>query len=382
MSETNTTMPTLELYPAGMEPASSEITSELKEIAPEVATEIVEQEVLSPEERKMVDEFAEKIDLTDSNLVLHYGVGVQKKIADFSEGTLSSVRTKDFGELGEMLSQVVGELREFDQEEEEKGFFGIFKKASNKIANLKDKYDKAEVTINKIVTNLEGHQITLLKDVAMLDKLYEHNKQYYKEISLYLIAGKQKLEEVQKGQLVELKAKAEASGLPEDAQAANDLASMCNRFEKKLHDLDITKTICIQTAPQIRLVQNNDSIMAEKIQSTIINTIPLWKSQMVLALGIEHSRQAAEAQREVTDMTNAMLKKNADMLKMSTIETAKEAERGIVDMETLRHTNAAMISTLDEVMKIQQEGRERRAAAEVELRKIENELKTKLLQVN
>ncbi len=377
----NSSLPTLELFPEGSEPAAPKLELEVAPPVQEVQTADLTEKPLSPEEQKLVDDFSQKIDLTNSNLVLQYGVGVQKKIADFSESTLSNVRNKDFGELGDILTQVVGELKEFDGEEEPKGIFGIFKKAGDKISNMKSKYEKTEVTINKIASQLEEHQITLLKDVAMLDKMYDFNKEYFKEITLYIIAGKKKLKEVQEKDLVELKAKAQQSGLPEDAQAANDLASMCNRFEKKIYDLDLTRTICLQTAPQIRLVQNNDTVMAEKIQSTIINTIPLWKSQMVLALGIAHSQQAAQAQRQVSDMTNQMLKKNAQMLKMSTIETARESERGVVDIETLRETNAAMISTLDEVMQIQQEGREKRAAAEVELRKIESELKEKLLSM-
>ena len=321
-----------------------------------------------------------QIDLDNSNAILQYGVGTQKKMADFSETALKNVRTKDLGEVGDLLSGVVTELKSFDAEEE-KGFLGFFKKQSNKITAMKAKYDKTEVNVNKICDVLEGHQVQLMKDVAILDKMYELNLTYFKELTMYILAGKKKLEEVQEGQLKELLTKAQASGLAEDAQAARDLEAMCGRFEKKVHDLELTRMISIQTAPQIRLVQNNDTVMVEKIQSTIVNTIPLWKSQMVLALGVAHSAQAAAAQREVTDMTNELLKKNADTLKMATLETARESERGIVDMETLKATNESLISTLDEVMQIQQEGRQKRQEAEAEMQRLENELKQKLLQV-
>ena len=301
-------------------------------------------------------------------------------MADFSESALENVRTKDLGEIGQMLSGVVTELKNFD-EEEEKGFFGFFKKNTNKLNSMKAKYAKAEANINQIVNGLENHMVTLLKDVAMLDKMYELNKTYFKEISMYILAGQKKLAEVRQTQLAQLIEKAKQTNLPEDAQAANDLAALCDRFEKKLHDLELTRMITIQMAPQLRLVQNNDTLMSEKIQSTIVNTIPLWKSQMVLALGVTHSQQAAQAQREVTDMTNELLRKNAQTLKMATIETAKESERGIVDIETLKATNESLISTLDEVMKIQEEGRQKRRDAEVELGRIEEELKQKLLQI-
>lgn len=334
---------------------------------------------LSPEEEKAVEAFVAQIDLSKSNQILEYGVGAQKKIADFSETTLNNVKTKDLGEIGDMLSGVVTELKSFDVEEEEKGFMGFFKKNTNKLTAMKSKYDKAEVNINKIVGVLEGNQIQLLKDVAMLDKMYELNKTYFKELSMYIIAGKKKLERVRNEDLPALVKRSTESGLPEDAQAVNDLVGISNRFEKKIHDLELTRMISIQMAPQIRLIQGNDTIMAEKIQSTIVNTIPLWKSQMVLALGVSHSTQAAKAQREVTDMTNELLKKNAKTLKMATIETAKESERGIIDMETLRITNESLISTLDEVRKIQAEGRQKRAEAEIELVRIEEALKTKLL---
>lgn len=353
----------------------------------EKKTPVVQEEpalddsILIEEERRTVDAFAQQIDLTNSAMVLQYGAGTQKKMADFSESALENVRSKDLGEVGELLSGVVKELKTFDEEEEKGGFFGIFKKASNKIETMKAKYAKAETNVNEIVKVLEKHQVQLMKDSALLDKMYELNLTYFKELSMYILAGKKKLAEVRSTQLQELLNKAKLSGLPEDAQAAKDLDSLCSRFEKKIHDLELTRMISIQTAPQIRLVQNNDTLMVEKIQSTIVNTIPLWKSQMVLALGVEHSAQAAAAQREVTDMTNELLKKNAEKLKMATIETAKESERGIVDMETLKATNESLISTLDEVMNIQREGRQKRQEAEEGLRSMEQELKAKLLEI-
>ncbi len=340
----------------------------------------LDENILTEEERRTVDAFAKQIDLTNSTMVLQYGAGTQKKMADFSESALENVRSKDLGEVGELLSGVVKELKDFD-EEEEKGFFGIFKKASNKIESMKAKYAKAEANVNEIVKVLEKHQVQLMKDTALLDKMYELNLTYFKELSMYILAGKKKLQEVRGTQLAELMSRAQASGLPEDAQAAKDLNSLCDRFEKKIHDLELTRMISIQTAPQIRLVQNNDTLMAEKIQSTIVNTIPLWKSQMVLALGVEHSTQAAQAQRQVTDMTNELLRKNAEKLKMATVDTARESERGIVDMETLKATNESLISTLDEVMSIQREGRQKRQEAEAELRTMEQELKNKLLEI-
>ena len=340
----------------------------------------LDENILTEEERRTVDAFAKQIDLTNSTMVLQYGAGTQKKMADFSESALENVRSKDLGEVGELLSGVVKELKDFD-EEEEKGFFGIFKKASNKIESMKAKYAKAEANVNEIVKVLEKHQVQLMKDTALLDKMYELNLTYFKELSMYILAGKKKLQEVRGTQLAELMSRAQASGLPEDAQAAKDLNSLCDRFEKKIHDLELTRMISIQTAPQIRLVQNNDTLMAEKIQSTIVNTIPLWKSQMVLALGVEHSTQAAQAQRQVTDMTNELLRKNAEKLKMATVDTARESERGIVDMETLKATNESLISTLDEVMNIQREGRQKRQEAEAELRTMEQELKYKLLEI-
>lgn len=340
----------------------------------------LDESILTEEERKTVDEFAKQIDLTNSAMVLQYGAGTQKKMADFSEAALENVKSKDLGEVGELMSGVVKELRDFD-EEEEKGFFGFFKKASGRIESMKAKYAKAEANVNEIVKVLEKHQVQLMKDTALLDKMYELNLTYFKELSMYILAGKKKLQEVRSTRLAELTDRAQASGLPEDAQAAKDLDSMCERFEKKIHDLELTRMISIQTAPQIRLVQNNDTLMVEKIQSTIVNTIPLWKSQMVLALGVEHSTQAAEAQRKVTDMTNELLRKNAEKLKMATVETAKESERGIVDMETLKATNESLISTLDEVMNIQREGRQKRREAEAELQNMEQELKNKLLEI-
>lgn len=355
---------------------------ETKEEVVEVKEEQVEElDVLTPEEKKMVADFVAKIDLRSSNAILQYGAGAQKKIADFSESALENVKTKDLGEVGDMLAGVVTELKSFDEEEEEKGIFGFFKKGGNKLANMKAKYDKAEVNVNKICDALEGHQIQLMKDIAMLDKMYELNTTYFKELSMYIAAGKKKLQDVATTELPELEAKAARSGLPEDAQAVNDLNALCNRFEKKIHDLELTRTISLQMAPQIRLVQSNDTVMSEKIQSTLVNTIPLWKSQMVLAIGVENSSRAAKAQREVTDMTNELLRKNAEKLKLATVETAKESERGIVDIETLKATNESLISTLDEVMKIQQEGKEKRRTAEAELNRIENELKQKLLEI-
>ncbi|MCX4269899.1 MAG: toxic anion resistance protein [Lachnospiraceae bacterium] len=343
---------------------------------------ILDESNLSAEELRMVENFASQIDINNSNMILQYGAGAQKKMADFSETALNNVKTKDMGELGEMLSSVVMELKNFDAEEESKGFLGFFKKSSNKLEGMKVKYAKAETNVNNICQTLEGHQIQLLKDVAMLDKMYELNKTYFKEISMYILAGKKKLANVKAKELPELMARAQRTGLPEDAQAVNDYNAMINRFEKKIHDLELTRMISIQMAPQIRLIQNNDTLMAEKIQSTIVNTIPLWKSQMVLALGVAHSQQAASAQREVTNMTNELLRKNAETLKMATIETAKETERGIVDIETLKKTNENLISTLDEVMRIQTEGRQKRADAEVELNRIENELKNKLMTLS
>ena len=337
--------------------------------------------ILSDEERRQVDEFAKQIDLHNSTAILQYGVGTQKKMADFSGNALENVRTKDLGEVGEMLSDVVTQLKGFD-EEEEKGFLGLFKKPAHKLESMKAKYAKAETNVNKICEALESNQVQLLKDIALLDKMYDLNLTYFKELSMYILAGKKKLAETRETELPQLLEKAKASGLPEDAQAARDLEALCDRFEKKIHDLELTRMVSIQTAPQIRLVQSSDTMMVEKIQSTIVNTIPLWKSQMVLALGVTHSEQAARAQREVSDMTNELLRKNAEVLKTATIESAKESERGIIDMETLKNTNANLISTLDEVMKIQADGREKRRAAEQEMQTMENELKEKLLELS
>ena len=344
--------------------------------------EIYEEErYLTPEEMKQVEEFVGQIQLTDSTSILQYGAGIQKKMSDFSEGTLDKVRSKDLGEIGDLLNGVVTELKEFD-EEENKGVFGFFKKKMAKVEALKLRYDKAEANIEKVSKSLEGHQIQLLKDSALLDKLYELNKVYFRELNMYILAGKKKLRQVLEQELPQARAKAAASGMPEDAQEVSDMEAMCNRFEKKVHDLELTRMVSLQMAPQIRMIQSSDAIMAEKIQSTLVNTIPLWKSQMVIALGVEHSRQAAEAQREVTDFTNALLRKNAEKLKMATVETAKESERGIVDMETLIATNESLISTIDEVLRIQSEGRQKRREAEVRLTELEDQLKNKLLETS
>ena len=336
---------------------------------------------LSPEEQKMVEDFAEKIDLTNSQQVLQYGAASQKKIGDFSEAALAKVSTKDLGEVGEMITSLIGELKNFDAAEEEKGLFGFFKKKQNQLESLKNKYNTAEKNVENIQSMLEGHQVQLLKDIAMLDKMYQLNMAYFKELSMYILAGKKKLADVRAGELQQAMDKAQRSGLPEDAQAARDLADQCERFEKKLYDLELTRNISLQMGPQIRLLQNNNTMMAEKIQSTIVNTIPLWKNQMVLALGLAHSQRAMEAERAVTDMTNDLLKKNADALKMGTLETARESQRGIVDIETLQQTNKSLIETLDELNKIQSEGRAKRQAAEQELTRIEDELKQKMMEI-
>ena len=361
-----------------------EAAQEIEEIVPaekeEEPAPVFDESMLSEDEKRMVDSFAKQIDLSNSNVILHYGAGTQKKLADFSESALNNVKTKDLGEVGDLLTGVVRELKSFG-EEEEKGFFGIFKKPAGKLQSMKAQYAKAEVNVNKIISALESHQIQLLKDVALLDKMYELNLTYYKELSMYILAGKKKLAQVQREELPALIQKAKVSGRAEDAQEARDLEAMCNRFEKKLYDLELTRTIAMQTAPQIRMIQSNETEMAENIQSTIVNTIPLWKSQMILALGAEHSARAAEAQREVTDMTNELLLKNAQKLKTAAIDTARETERGVVEIETLKAANESLISTFDEVMNIQKEGREKRRAAEAEMAKIENELKTKLLQI-
>ena len=350
--------------------------------APEPADVQLTESVLTEEEKKLVDEFSQKIDVRNSGAILQYGAGSQKKMADFSEKALENVRTKDMGEVGNMIAGLVTELQSFDVSEDDKGFLGLFKKQTNKVAALKAKYDKAEVNVDKICKTLEDHQAQLIKDIAVLDNMYDLNLNYFKELSMYILAGKRRLNEVREGELKELVAKAEASGQPEDAQAAKDLEALCLRFEKKIHDLELTRMIAVQTAPQIRLVQDSDTMMVEKIQSTLVNTIPLWKNQMVIALGVEHSNQAAKAQREVTNLTNDLLKKNAETLKTATVEVAKESERGIVDIETLKSTNATLISTLDEVVKIQAEGRQKRQNAEAEMQKMESELKNKLLEMS
>lgn len=351
-----------------------------EEVIPKKQTQKEEVPVLTTEEQKMVNDFATKIDIENTNQILQYGAGTQKKMADFSDTALENVKTQDLGEIGELISNVVGELKDFDVQEEGK-FFGFFRKQTSKIENLKNKYDKAQANVEKITDSLQQHQVRLMKDSAMLDKMYEQNLNYFKELTMYILAGKKKLEETRNGKLAEMKNKAALSGLPEDAQAARDLDEKCSRFEKKLHDLELTRTIAMQTAPQIRLIQNNDTVMVEKIQTTIVNTIPLWKSQMVLALGIAHSAEAAQAQRQVTDITNELLRKNAETLHMATVETAKESERGIVDLETLQKTNADLIQTLDDVMRIQMEGRQKRQAAEMEMHRMEEELKRKLLEI-
>ncbi len=362
-----------------LEPDLGELEKK-EEVIPKKQLQKEEVPVLTPEERKMVNDFAVKIDIENTNQILQYGAGTQKKMADFSDTALENVKTQDLGEIGELISNVVGELKDFDVQEEGK-FFGFFRKQTSKIENLKNKYDKAQANVEKITDSLQQHQVRLMKDSAMLDKMYEQNLNYFKELTMYILAGKKKLEETRNGKLAEMKNKAALSGLPEDAQAARDLDEKCSRFEKKLHDLELTRTIAMQTAPQIRLIQNNDTVMVEKIQTTIVNTIPLWKSQMVLALGIAHSAEAAQAQRQVTDITNELLRKNAETLHMATVETAKESERGIVDLETLQKTNADLIQTLDDVMRIQMEGRQKRRAAEMEMHRMEEELKRKLLEI-
>ena len=361
-----------------MDPFKEMDNAEIIEISQE--SEMMDDNILSPEERQMVSEFAEQINLDDSNAILQYGAGTQKKMADFSESALEKVKSKDLGEVGELLSDVVVELKGFDANEE-KGLFGFFRKGKNKVEALKARYNKVEANVEDICRVLEGHQVQLMKDIAVLDKMYEANMTYFKELTMYILAGKKRLADIRSGQLAQLVQRAQMSGLPEDAQSAKDLESKCDRFEKKLYDLELTRTISIQTAPQIRMVQGNNTMMVEKIQSTLVNTVPLWKSQMVLALGMEHSRQATAAQNAVTEMTNQLLKKNADTLKMGTIATAKEAERSIVDIETLQHTNQQLISTLDEVARIQKEGAAKRKEAEVELGRIEGELKQKLMEL-
>ena len=390
MSENNM-MPELTLDPQAPE-AAPVLTLDAEAVTPatpavveppeaDIVPAKLDDSMLSEAEKQVVEDFSKKINIMDSNLILQYGAAAQKNVAGFSENALASVRSKDLGEVGKSLSELVVELKGFGQEEEKKGLFGMFKKAGNKLETMKAQYAKVEANVDKIARELEQHQVTLLKDVAMFDQMYELNLKYYKELTMYILAGKKKLEDVRTNELPALKARAEQTGAQEDAQRYNDMAQMCERFEKKLHDLELTRVISIQMGPQTRLLQNNDTLMVEKIQSSLVNTIPLWKSQMVLALGMEHSRQATAAQSAVTEMTNDLLKKNADMLKMGTIETAKEAERSIVDIETLQHTNQQLIDTLDEVLNIQREGAQKRQAAEVELGKIEGQLKQKLLEL-
>lgn len=362
--------------------AAEEAIEEAQAIAAQVEADAAQKQQFSEDEQKMIDEFSKQIDVTDSNLVFSYGAAAQQNISQFSDAALKNVKTKDLDEIGDQISNLVAELRGFEADEEEsKGFFGFFKKQRSNIETMKAKYDDTEVNVNRIIEALEAHQVQLLKDIAMLDRLYEQNLKYFKELSMYIAAGKQRLEAFRANEIRQAYDKAKASGLPEDAQAAKDLSDKADRFEKKIYDLELTRNISIQMAPQIRMIQSSNQLMAEKIQTSIVNTIPLWKSQMVLALGINHSTQAAQAQREVTDMTNELLKKNAAVLKMATIETAKEAERSIVDIETLKQTNESLISTLDEVVKIQTEGRQKRKEAEIELRKIEGDLKNRLLQM-
>ena len=368
-------IPSLTLTPeAPATPAAPEVKKEVEPV-------VLDESMLTEQDRAAVNEFSKKIDVRDTNQVLQYGAAAQKSVASFSESALANVRNKDMGEIGEDLSRLVVELKGFGAAEEKKGLAGLFKKTGNRIEAMKAQYSKVESNVDKIAQNLENHQITLLKDVAMFDQMYELNLKYYKELTMYILAGKKRLADVRSGELEELRKKAEASGLAEDAQAYNDLVSMCDRFEKKLHDLELTRMVSIQMGPQTRLLQNNDTLMIEKIQSSLVNTIPLWKSQMVLALGMEHSRQATAAQNAVTEMTNELLKKNADTLKMGTIATAKEAERSVVDIETLQHTNQQLISTLDEVARIQKEGAAKRKEAEAELGRIEGELKQKLMEL-
>ena len=384
MADNKTPELTLDPTAVAVEMPTLTLTPEAPEV-PQVEEKKIEpvemdEKLLTEEERRAVEEFSHKIDIRDSNMILQYGAAAQKNVASFSENALNSVRTKDLGEIGDDLSRLVVELKGFGGDEK-KGLAGLFKRGANKLETMKAQYSKVEANVDRIAQNLEQHQITLLKDVAMFDQMYELNLKYYKELTMYILAGKKRLEELRKGELEELRVKAEQSGLAEDAQAYNDFANLITRFEKKIHDLELTRMVSIQMGPQTRLLQNNDTLMIEKIQSSLVNTIPLWKSQMVLALGMEHAAQATAAQNAVTQMTNELLKKNADKLKLGTVSTAKEAERAIVDIETLQHTNQQLISTLDEVLAIQREGAEKRRAAEAELGRIEGELKQKLLEL-
>ena len=390
MTDMEGMMPELTLNADAAKVEAPSLTLSLEPEAPAAAAEpekpkvepvVIDDSMLNEAEKKMVDDFAKKIDISDSQLVLQYGAAAQKSVASFSENALSNVRNKDLGEIGDTLTSLTMELKSLGQEEEEKGLFGFFKKAGNRLETMKVQYSKAEVNVEKIARELEQHQRILMKDIAMFDQMYELNLKYYKELTMYIIAGKKRLAEVQSGQLEELRKKAEATGAQEDAQAYNDLAQMCNRFDKKLHDLELTRMVSIQMGPQTRMLQNNDTLMVEKIQSSLVNTIPLWKSQMVLALGLENSRKATAAQTAITNATNDLLKKNAEMLKMGTVATAKEAERSIIDIETLQHTNQQLISTLDEVIQIQKEGAQKRKEAEAELGRIEGELRQKLMEL-
>lgn len=396
MSDENSMMPELTLEPTQAAAATEtvpELTLENAPVStpaapapaapkPKITPVQMDESLLNDQEKKAVEEFSKKIDISDSNMILQYGAAAQKNVAGFSESALSSVKTKDLGDVGKSLSELVVELKGFGEDEEKKGLLGMFKKAGNKVETMKAQYSKVETNVDRISRELEQHQITLMKDVAMFDQMYELNLKYYKELTMYILAGKKKLNEYRAGELEALRKKAETSGAQEDAQAYNDKVQMCERFEKKIHDLELTRMISVQMGPQTRLLQNNDTLMVEKIQSSLVNTIPLWKSQMVLALGLEHSRQATAAQSAVTNMTNELLKKNADMLKMGTIATAKESERSVVDIETLQHTNQQLISTLDEVMNIQRDGTAKRKAAEAELGRIEGELKQKLMELH
>ena len=372
-------MPQLTLTPDLEEPKLEvKQETELAKPAPEAGPDM---NMLSAEEQKAVKSFAQQIDISNSQQVRQYGAAAQKNIADFSESALESVRTKDMGEVGTMLTDLVKELKSIEPVEEKKGLAGLFQKAANSVENAKLQFSKAETNVDRIADELQKHQLTLMKDIAVMDQMYDKNLEYYKQLTMYILAGREKLSYEQNVTLAEMRRKAQQSGKPEDAQAANDYANLVDRFDKKLHDLELTRIVSLQMGPQIRMLQNNDTLMTEKIQTSLVNTIPLWKSQMVLYLGIEHSKQAVEAQRQVTDMTNKLLRSNADMLKMATVETAREAERSVVDIETLKHTNQQLITTLDEVMKIQQEGRQKRQEAEVEIRRIEGELKQKLLEI-
>ena len=382
MSDMEGMMPELTLAPQEMKAVETPtLTLGGEPEKPKAEPVVIDDSMLNEAEKKMVNEFAKKIDISDSQMVLQYGAAAQKSVASFSESALGNVRNKDLGEIGDTLTSLTIQLKSLDQEEEEKGLFGFFKKASNRVENMKVQYSKAEVNVDKIVRELEQHQRVLMKDIAMFDQMYELNLKYYKELTMYIIAGKKRLAEIQSGQLEELRRKAEATGAQEDAQAYNDLSQMCNRFDKKLHDLELTRMVSIQMGPQTRMLQNNDTLMVEKIQSSLVNTIPLWKSQMVLALGLENSRKATAAQTAITNATNDLLKKNAEMLKMGTVATAKEAERSIIDIETLQHTNQQLISTLDEVIQIQKEGAQKRKEAEAELGRIEGELRQKLMEL-